>query len=115
MSLAPLVLESGHSLIRDRQPHSHHHLLAVAQREHELVAALVHAFSEFTFGFNRLTGVWPALPEDSGNLSQCDEREHAIGMFFSNNFGHQVFHAVSAWGALHGRYQAAAKKQCLGI
>ena len=74
------------------------------------VAALVHAFSEFTFGFNRLTGVWPALPEDSGNLSQCDERQHAIGMFFSNNFGHQVFHAVSAWGALHGRYQAAAAR-----
>ena len=74
------------------------------------VAALVHAFSEFTFGFNRLTGVWPALPEDSGNLSQCEEREHAIGMFFSNNFGHQVFHAVSAWGALHGRYQAAAAR-----
>lgn len=74
------------------------------------VTALIHSFNEFTFGYNRFTGVWPALPEDSNLLSQCEEREHAIGIFFSNNLGHQLFHAVSAWSALQGIYQAAAAR-----
>ena len=68
----------------------------------EGTSAVIHSFSEYTFGFGRLAYVRPAVPEDAAALETCERR--ALGLAFtmsSNNLYHQFFHAVPAYRSLH--------------
>lgn len=65
----------------------------------ENIDAVVHGFTEYTQGYQRLTGVRAASPESRAKLvNTCERRDTAIGVPFScNNIYHQAFHAVPAW------------------
>ena len=66
---------------------------------HEGVNAMVHGFTEYTQGYQRLTSIKSASDEERARLlATCDRRPIAIGIPFScNNVYHQAFHAVPAW------------------
>jgi len=62
------------------------------------IEAIVHGFSEYVNGYQRLTGVRPPAEDDAAMLKQCDRRPLGIGVPFScNNIYHQAFHAVPAF------------------
>ena len=62
------------------------------------IEAVVHGFTEYTSGYQRLTSITAATPEDARFLSSCERRPLAIGVPFScNNVYHQAFHAVPAF------------------
>ena len=66
---------------------------------YEPIDAVVHGFTEYTQGYQRLTGIRAASPDVRARLlDKCERRETAIGVPFScNNVYHQAFHAVPAW------------------
>ena len=66
---------------------------------HDDVNAMVHGFTEYTQGYQRLTSIKAASDEERARLlATCDRRPIAIGIPFScNNIYHQAFHAVPAW------------------
>ena len=76
----------------------------------ENVTAVIHSFSEYTFGFGRLAFVRPAEPSDAVVLASCTRR--ALGLAFtvtSNNLYHQFFHAVPAYHTLMQHLRAEAE------
>jgi hypothetical protein len=76
---------------------------------HDQVDAMVHGFTEYTFGYQRLAGVRARAERDQGLLKRCEWRQTAIGIPFScNNIYHQAFHAVPAWELWHEKVQAAS-------
>lgn len=75
----------------------------------EGLAAVIHSFSEYSFGFGRLSFVRPAQPEDRAALDGCERQP--LGLAFtmsSNNLYHQFFHAVPAYVTLHRYVQPGA-------
>lgn len=73
------------------------------------VHAVVHGFSEYVFGYQRITWVRPEKSrQEAERLARCEMRPLAIGVPFScNNIFHATFHAVPAWEA----HAAAAEAQ----
>lgn len=60
--------------------------------------SVVHGFSEYINGYQRLTTVRTS-PEGASLLNRCQRRPLGIGIPFScNNIYHQAFHAVPAFG-----------------
>jgi len=56
---------------------------------------MVHGFSEYQYGYQRLTTVRAAKPGDSPLLARCHHRHLGLGVPYScNNVFHQLFHAV---------------------
>ena len=69
-------------------------------QDESAVNAIVHGFTEYTQGYQRLTGVKAATQSERARLQymSCERRKVAIGLPFScNNIYHQSFHAVPAW------------------
>ncbi|KAL1525957.1 hypothetical protein AB1Y20_020783 [Prymnesium parvum] len=63
----------------------------------EGVEAMVHGFSEYQYGYQRLTTVRAAKPGDSPLLARCHHRHLGLGVPYScNNVFHQLFHAEVA-------------------
>ena len=65
------------------------------------LSAVIHSFSEYSFGFGRLSFVRPEEPSDGPAIAAC--RRRPLGLAFtmsSNNLYHQFFHAVPAYLAL---------------
>jgi hypothetical protein len=60
---------------------------------HDRVEGMVHAFSEYTNGYQRLTSIRPATPDDTEHLGKCERRPLGIGVPFSCN---NIYHQVSA-------------------
>ena len=76
----------------------------------EGVTAVIHSFSEYTFGFGRLLFVRPEEEADAAALRQCEHRKLGLALTMgSNNLYHQFFHAVPAFLTLlpHMREDAA--------
>lgn len=62
--------------------------------------AVIHGFTEYTQGYQRLSGVRTAgtKSDDDAVLATCERRPRAIGIPFScNNIYHQSFHAIPAY------------------
>ena len=67
----------------------------------ENISAVIHSFSEYSFGFGRLAFVRPAESTDAPALAQCEKRSLGLALTVSsNNLYHQFFHAVPAFEAL---------------
>ena len=67
----------------------------------EGVTAVLHGFSEYDLGYQRLTTVRPEQARDRQQLARCTTKQLAIAVpMSSNNLYHQAFHAVPAWEAL---------------
>ena len=74
------------------------------------IEGIVHGFSEYNNGYQRLTSIKPAIATDIA-MDQCARRAVGIGIPFScNNVYHQSFHAVPAFEAWGGISAAAASK-----
>ena len=68
----------------------------------EGVTAVLHGFSEYDLGYQRLAVVRPEQARDRQQLARCTTKPLAIAVpMSSNNLYHQAFHAVPAWEALH--------------
>lgn len=69
------------------------------------IEGMVHGFSEYTYGYQRLVAIHPAAPQERARLvATCPRRAHGIGVPFScNNIYHQSFHAIPAWERWHAR------------
>ena len=68
----------------------------------EGVTAVLHGFSEYDLGYQRLTTVRPEQVRDRQQLDRCTTKQLAIAVpMSSNNLYHQAFHAVPTWEALH--------------
>lgn len=64
----------------------------------EGVTGIAHGFSEYVFGYQRISLVRAERRRDAAALATCDVRPLAIGIPYScNNIFHQTFHAVPAW------------------
>ena len=67
----------------------------------EGVTAVLHGFSEYDLGYQRLTTIRPEQARDRQQLARCTTKQLAIAVpMSSNNLYHQAFHAVPAWEAL---------------
>ena len=67
----------------------------------EGVTAVLHGFSEYDLGYQRLTTVRPEQARDRQQLARCTTKQLAIAVpMSSNNLYHQAFHAVPAWETL---------------
>ena len=67
-------------------------------------SAMVHGFSEFAWGFRRVTTVRPVQDEAERAMlaAQCVRRRLGLALYFSTtNLAHQIHHAAGAWQALH--------------
>jgi len=67
------------------------------------LTALLHGFSEHSWRFGKISTVRPARQWEIPMLMQdCRRRRLGLAVYFSsNNFGHQIVHAVPAHTALH--------------
>ena len=67
----------------------------------EGVTAVLHGFSEYDLGYQRLTTVRAEQARDRQQLARCTIKQLAFAVpMSSNNLYHQAFHAVPAWEAL---------------
>ena len=67
----------------------------------EGVTAVLHGFSEYDLGYQRLTTVRAEQARDRQQLARCRTKQLALAVpMSSNNLYHQAFHAVPAWEAL---------------
>ena len=67
----------------------------------EGVTAVLHGFSEYDLGYQRLTTVRAEQARDRQQLARCTTKQLALAVpMSSNNLYHQAFHAVPAWEAL---------------
>ena len=67
-------------------------------------SAILHGFTEFAWGFRRVTSVRPVRDEDERATlaAQCTRRRLGLALYFSStNLFHQLHHAPGAWQALH--------------
>ena len=75
----------------------------------EGVTAVLHGFSEYDLGYQRLSTVRPERARDRLQLARCAVRRLALAVpISSNNLYHQAFHAVPAWEELRAHATAGA-------
>ena len=72
-----------------------HHAMWISR---EGVTGVAHGFSEYVYGYQRISMLRAERRRDAVALARCDMRPLAIGVPYScNNIFHATFHAVPAW------------------
>ena len=79
------------------QPHRRHHEVGLQFVSREGVVGIIHAFSEYKFGFVRLATVRAAAEYEKSELDRCPRQRLGFAVPFSaNNLYHALHHGVPA-------------------